>query len=41
LRWVLGVDLNHRPLGYEGNATSEAIPEQAIESNKTGRQRVS
>jgi hypothetical protein len=26
VRMVAGVDLNHRPLGYEGNASSQAIP---------------
>ena len=29
-RWLRGVDLNHRPLGYEGKSVLHAIPSQQI-----------
>jgi len=31
---VAGVDLNHRPLGYEGKTAEDAIQTQQIKSKK-------
>jgi hypothetical protein len=28
LLWLRGVDLNHRPLGYEGKSSIHAVPIQ-------------
>ena len=33
--WLRGVDLNHRPLGYEGNSTNHARQSQPMKPNKT------